>query len=458
MAKLIAAVLLLCTLRASATVTLVSGKASPASVNGADITPLTVAASTLTSSGSLIGDNLRVNSGGFDGATISTRFITAAQMPITPFLVTRTTTTGANIRTDSALFYNTNQLILVRGFLNTTIGGNSWIGTISSGPLTGPLPWTSLPADGTTINTFAVSVNTGTASIVLARDLIAIEGGPTGGVPGAPTILPTKRYWQNTNRAGTVVNYMTLDSSGTLALAAVSTAAVFQGFSNEANQINPGNGVIQIGNNSQFNGTLDYNANGQTTLSVINNYDSATAATVLRHRTANGPNAITSLSATATSTTLYGSTMTVSATGVVSAPSQPGAQLYLPGDITLPTGQNNIFWDTTVSNRASYNHSNTVVATSSNVFTAQGTGIYFVSFCARATTTSGYLYLGVRSVASTTWLMNNAGASVTDETHCATGFISATAGDTYEAYVQGGANVTLVGGASHTRITFQKIW
>lgn len=164
------------------------------------------------------------------------------------------------------------------------------------------------------------------------------------------------------------------------------------------------------------------------------------------------------LDITATGIEVFTATFTATSAGVVTAPSQSGAQFYLPGNITLPSGQNNIFWDTTVSNAASYNRQNTVVAGSSNTFTAHGTGLYFVSFCARITTLGSYAYLGFRASGSTTWFLTNAGAVVTDETHCVTGFLSAVDGATYEAYIQSDNTVTVAGGLSQTRMAFQKIW
>lgn len=160
--------------------------------------------------------------------------------------------------------------------------------------------------------------------------------------------------------------------------------------------------------------------------------------------------------------TVQGATFSAAATGVMSAPSQPGASLYMTANKTFPvSSMTDIYWSLP-GNIGSWSQGGVFNATvSSNTLTAVGAGRYFVNCCVNAiVTAASYLYVVIREPASTAWASSRSQnpASIASQTVCASNILTLTNGASIVCSVQSDVAQTIISGNGDTHISFMKIW
>src|SRR6185369_4914771 len=136
-------------------------------------------------------------------------------------------------------------------------------------------------------------------------------------------------------------------------------------------------------------------------------------------------------SAAGTSLNVNNSTFTASASGIVSAPSQPGAAVCMTADRTaLGNGATSLSWDSASSASTNYNKQGVWGGTaSSTTFVVPADGYYYLNACVTITATSltdFRLYWGGSAA-----LSNYFGpGTVTNKTYCVSGMQFLSAGGT----------------------------
>lgn len=219
---------------------LLSVKAS-SGVN-ADITSLSglntifmAAGSTISTGGGLLNvstaangssHNLQINSlggvylngNGLDAVNLSTYILNATSLPESSFAVAHTSTTGAGVRTDGFVFYNSRTFEI--GNYQMAPAASIFTLYSASGTYSTPAVWQSAP-QVLNIGQFGVKTSTGFGNIVLSAINTIIEAGATA-TPGSAALLPTTLQFQNVNQAGATANAMVITSSGNVGIGVAS--------------------------------------------------------------------------------------------------------------------------------------------------------------------------------------------------------------------------------------------
>jgi hypothetical protein len=161
-----------------------------------------------------------------------------------------------------------------------------------------------------------------------------------------------------------------------------------------------------------------------------------------------------------------GSTLTVTAAGVINAPSQPGAKIAQTAargvNTTGDTGGYNTFFGDAVANAANggYSRGGVWVVSSSGTFTIPATGIYFLQGCVQPDT-------AVAGEIGTTFTNNNFASSIGYQSHrntaanqtvCSATFAALTASESVKFGVVTTTNFTTSGSGPLNIVTVQKVW
>lgn len=157
-----------------------------------------------------------VGAGGLSIPQISTLVVSVANRNIAPFILARSTQVGA-AQLDAVTHQFAATWSKARSF-GTTLSGATDQVIVASGSLSNPQAFTTVPPVGQVFDVKNVRLSTGAASVVMYQEELAVDYGASGGVWGAPTILPTRKLWRVMNQSGNLELKMVLTSTGTLNL------------------------------------------------------------------------------------------------------------------------------------------------------------------------------------------------------------------------------------------------
>lgn len=241
------------------------------------------------------------------------------------------------------------------------------------------------------------------------------------------------------------------------------TTTIFKGYSSYAGS-SANNGQSCWGGANNINGCLDYDSsNGYLRIYNTYNADAGRIAFLLRQ----SGSVVTPFYMDGAESKLYGSTLAVANTGIVSAPSQPGARAAQASSVVLANGtiQKMYFGNSTCASGCFDTNGVWGGSASSGTYTARGAGKYFVQcqqiFSGHAAATLLGVFVSDDISNTKVFASVEKAAGTTDTTVMGTpgDFVYLADGQAVQCNVRVSAgSITSIGGADATHFTVQKVW